>query len=187
MSINNDYTVRNENTDHKKTSFPSPLLMKEKNNSARKHNKTNPRNNTFKNTTKDNHVEKEVKSERKFEVVSKVDNNNLIEFNKKGNHTAHTKDRKSRIDKIVNELCDLDKAPLYQFIVDTGHANGLEVHQINANGTIDIFNKETSCFVTSLIARPKQIKRYFKQQEMTIPKDLVSLAYKHRQQGANNW
>ena len=51
--------------------------------------------------------------------------------------------------------------PVASFIVDRGHKNGPEIHEITSTGIINIYNERTKKLVTKLIARPGQIKRYF--------------------------
>lgn len=51
--------------------------------------------------------------------------------------------------------------PVASFIVDRGHENGPEIHEITTTGIINIYNQRTKKLVTKLIARPGQIKRYF--------------------------
>ena len=48
------------------------------------------------------------------------------------------------------------------FTVDKHHRNGPELHTITDTGIIIIRNKRTKKLITKLIARPNQIKRYFK-------------------------
>ncbi len=47
------------------------------------------------------------------------------------------------------------------FVIDRGHENGPEIHEITDTGIINIYNQITKKLVTKLIARPAQIKRYF--------------------------
>ena len=65
-------------------------------------------------------------------------------------------DRENRI-----EIIGQGKA-VAKFIVDRGHRNGPEIHEITDTGIINIYNERTKKLVTKLIARPGQIRRYFK-------------------------
>ena len=47
------------------------------------------------------------------------------------------------------------------FRIDRGHINGPELHTITTTGIIIIRNERTNKMITKLIARPKQIERYF--------------------------
>lgn len=62
-----------------------------------------------------------------------------------------------------------------RFVVDRGHVNGPEVHEITDTGIINIYNQLTKKLITKLIARPGQIRRYFK--GGNAPQELVDRAY----------
>lgn len=64
--------------------------------------------------------------------------------------------------------------PVASFIVDRGHKNGPEIHEITSTGIINIYNERTKKLVTKLIARPAQIKRYFT--NGTAPSYLINIA-----------
>jgi len=70
------------------------------------------------------------------------------------------------------------------FTVDKHHRNGPELHSITDTGIIIIRNKRTKKMITKLIARPAQIRRYFK----TLPAELdkvIALAQEHTNLGYN--
>ena len=69
-------------------------------------------------------------------------------------------------------------------VVDKGHRNGPEIHEITNTGIIIIYNQRTHKMITKLIARPNQIKRYYKENE-TIPNGLIQLAIDHQKRGFN--
>lgn len=69
------------------------------------------------------------------------------------------------------------------FVVDKGHVNGPEIHEITDNAIIKVYNQRTHKFVTALIARPGQIYRYY--EEGKAPKNVVDKARKHTQLGLN--
>ena len=60
------------------------------------------------------------------------------------------------------------------FIVDRGHKNGAERHEITNTGIIIIYNNTTDKMITKLIARPGQIRRYY--EEGKAPKNLIEKA-----------
>lgn len=92
------------------------------------------------------------------------------------NRTLHSKvERKDRYKAYSNLL---SRQMLYCFIVDTEHKNGLEVHCINVNGLIYIYNKTSKNLVTIIHPRPSQLKRYFRQLDMCIPQYIRELAHK---------
>ena len=68
--------------------------------------------------------------------------------------------------------------------VDRHHKNGPEIHRISDTGIITIFNKRTKKMVTQLIARPGQIRRYYKENEV-IPSELLQLAREHQKMNFN--
>lgn len=76
------------------------------------------------------------------------------------------------------------------FIVDKGHPNGNEVHYILDNGVIVITNERTGKIVTELIARPKQIYRYWNGVGEDFPeehREIIALAREHQKNGYNMW
>jgi len=64
-------------------------------------------------------------------------------------------------------------------VVDNGHPNGPEIHQLSDTGIITIYNQRTLKMITKLIARPGQVRRYYKQGE-SIPKKIIELALEHQ-------
>lgn len=76
------------------------------------------------------------------------------------------------------------------FIVDKEHPNGNEVHYILDNGVIVITNERTGKIVTELIARPRQIYRYWDGLGEDFPKEyrgIISKAREHQSNGYNEW
>lgn len=76
------------------------------------------------------------------------------------------------------------------FIVDKEHPNGNEVHYILDNGVIVITNERTGKIVTELIARPRQIYRYWDGLGEEFPeeyKGIITLAGEHQKNGCNMW
>ena len=65
--------------------------------------------------------------------------------------------------------------------IDKGHRNGPEDHEIRSTGIIVVYNHRTHKLVTKLIARPGQIRRYYKENE-EIPADLLAIAREHARQ-----
>lgn len=69
---------------------------------------------------------------------------------------------------------------------DKGHRNGKEIHTITTTGIICIYNFYTRKFITMLIARPQQIKRYY--YGKPFPKglnEILKLAEEHQRKGWN--
>lgn len=84
-------------------------------------------------------------------------------------YTEERADREARI-ALIGEGKIVDR-----FVVDKGHKNGPEIHEISNTGIITIYNKRTHKLITKLIARPGQIKRYYA--EGKAPKSLVEKAF----------
>lgn len=69
-------------------------------------------------------------------------------------------------------------------VVDRGHKNGPEIHNLSDTGIITIQNQKTKKIITKLIARPGQIKRYYKENEI-IPSGLLDLARQNQKLALN--
>ena len=69
-------------------------------------------------------------------------------------------------------------------VVDRGHKNGPEIHEISNTGIVTIYNARTKKMITKLIARPAQIRRYYEASE-NIPMGLLKLAKSHQEMGYN--
>lgn len=99
------------------------------------------------------------------------------------NVTNHINSRSERL-RIANTLIFSEKASLIgYYVIDTGHVNGLEVHAVYNNGVIKIYNLRTSKFITVLIARVNQMKRY---PNIEITKTMKRKIKSHVQNGYNN-
>ena len=82
----------------------------------------------------------------------------------------YTKDRQDR----ENRIKEIGYGTVIKsVVVDRGHINGPEIHEITDTGIINIYNERTKKLVTKLIARPAQIKRYFTE---AVPKALMERA-----------
>lgn len=62
--------------------------------------------------------------------------------------------------------------------VDRGHPKGPEIHELSNTGIITVWNFNHTKVITKLVARPGQVKRYYKDTE-TAPTELVMLAKEH--------
>lgn len=92
----------------------------------------------------------------------------------------YTEERKSR-EELINKI-GIGKV-VDSFIIDKGHKNGPERHEITTTGIIIIYNAKTNKLITKLIARVGQIKRYYK--EENAPKEIIRQARKHTELGYN--
>lgn len=78
------------------------------------------------------------------------------------NVTKHYQMQRNKRERFINKYIDGDGFIVDGFIVDNGHINGAEVHSITDKGIIIIHNLDSGALVTKLIAKPKQIERYYK-------------------------
>lgn len=69
-------------------------------------------------------------------------------------------------------------------VLDKGHKNGAEIHVISSTGIVTIYNQRTKKLITKLIARPGQIKRYWKNEE--APEELIQIARQHQKMNYNH-
>ena len=76
-------------------------------------------------------------------------------------------------------------SPIRTFKWDKGHPNGPELHTITDTGIIVIRNERTNKLITTLIARPGQIHRYYKSVNEKAPEFLINIASKHQRLGFN--
>lgn len=93
----------------------------------------------------------------------------------------YTTDRQTR-ENLISNVIGIG-VEVATFVVDKGHPNGPERHVITDTGIIIVYNNRTNKLVTKLIARPNQIKRYYKNDN--APTELVELAYQHMRLGYN--
>ena len=84
-----------------------------------------------------------------------------------------------------NEICSIIGCgtEVKRVILDRGHKNGAEIHVISSTGIVTIYNERTGKMVTKLVARPGQIKRYWK--DGKAPAELIKIAREHQRKGYN--
>lgn len=70
-------------------------------------------------------------------------------------NTLHIADRLNRVDECTKG----SDIVVDRFIVDKGHRNGAEIHEVYSDSTIKIYNLNTLKLITILFARPAQIKK----------------------------
>ena len=97
--------------------------------------------------------------------------------------TLHWTERQSRNDFIKNEIGMGN--PIRTFRWDKGHPNGPELHTITDTGIIIVRNERTGKLVTTLIARPGQIYRYYIKEGEQPPSYLMNIAHQHMNEGYN--
>ncbi len=91
----------------------------------------------------------------------------------------HYKNKRYKREKFINKHLNGDGKIIDSFIVDNGHANGLERHCITDTGLIIIYNNDSNLLVSKLIARPNQIRRYYIGIDKEPPQSLIRLAEWH--------
>ena len=93
--------------------------------------------------------------------------------------SGHYKRSRIKREKFINKHLHGDGKVIDSFIVDKGHADGLERHEITDTGLIIVYNAESNKLVTKLIARPQQIQRYYNDTGRNPPSWLLHLAQWH--------
>ena len=91
-----------------------------------------------------------------------------------------TRDRQDR-ETLIKEIGS--GKVVKRVVVDRGHRNGPEIHEVTDNAIVNIYNQRTGKLITKLIARPNQIKRYY--EEGKAPKEILDKAYDHMKKGYN--
>lgn len=91
----------------------------------------------------------------------------------------HYKGSRHKREKFIDKHLNGDGKVIDSFIVDKGHKDGLERHDITENGIIIIYNAGTNKLVTKLVARENQIKRYYYNSGREPPSWLLYLARYH--------
>ena len=99
--------------------------------------------------------------------------------------SRHYNDERSEREKFIEEYLGGAGKVIDSFIVDKGHKNGLERHDITDNGLIIIYNVKTGKLCTKLLARKNQIKKLYQGVEKQAPKWLLELAVEHERLGYN--
>lgn len=91
------------------------------------------------------------------------------------NSNHYKRDRKRR-EEIVKQIGTGNV--IKEVVLDRGHRNGPEVHKVTDTGLVLVYNQRTNVLITKLIARPNQIRRYYKENEV-VPTDVIALAKYH--------
>lgn len=96
--------------------------------------------------------------------------------------SKHYREERTERENLIREI-GLGKV-VATFRVDRGHKNGAEIHVITTTAIIIVRNERTNKMVTKLIARPKQIERYFEEKTEEVIK-LMEVAREHQRKGYN--
>ena len=86
--------------------------------------------------------------------------------------SKHYSYRRYRREWIIQHILHGDGKIIDGFIVNRGHKHGVEVHSITENGVILIHNYDSGILCTKIIARPEQIKRYYRGTDRECPIEL---------------
>lgn len=100
--------------------------------------------------------------------------------------SKHYDKQRYKRQKLIDRYINGDGNVIDSFVIDKGHKNGVEIHSITDTGLIIVHNKDTGKLITKLIARPEQIKRYYKNSNKQLPNNLLKLAEWHKSLGYNN-
>jgi hypothetical protein len=92
-----------------------------------------------------------------FKVIGQVNPTGWYEEDNTAHYSEQRKVRTETIEKFIGF-----GENVLAFLVDTNHPNGNERHIITDTGIIKVFNDRTHRHVNDLIARPGQIRRYFR-------------------------
>lgn len=85
--------------------------------------------------------------------------------------SQHYRNKRNKREKFIDEYLNGDGYIIDGFVIDKGHKDGLEVHSITENGIIIIHNYHSGKLITKLLARPKQITRYYEMTGREPPKE----------------
>lgn len=99
--------------------------------------------------------------------------------------SKHYDEQRGKRQRLIDRYINGDGSVIDSFVIDKGHKDGTEIHSITDTGLIIIHNQNTKKLVTKLIARPEQIKRYYKNSDKQPPNWLLELAEWHKSLGYN--
>lgn len=110
--------------------------------------------------------------------------NDEVSMKKYTKVTIHfRRDRKERHEFIIGNIGYGETKKV--FLVDRGHENGLELHEVTTTGIVRIYNAQSKKWVTMLIAQPYQITRYYDALGLKAPAEVLKLASMHYAMGWN--
>ena len=96
------------------------------------------------------------------------------------NISNHYKNERHKRENLINSHLNGDGKVIESFLVDRGHKNGIERHDITDTGVVLIYNNKSGKLVSKLVARPYQIKRYYKNSNREPPAWLMKIASWHQ-------
>ena len=95
--------------------------------------------------------------------------------------SRHYQTDRQRREQIIKEVIGYGKVVKVVFM---DGPQGKEKHEITNTGIINIYNMTKNRLITKKIARPGQIRRYYKEGE-NVPKELIEKAIYHTKKGYN--
>ena len=95
------------------------------------------------------------------------------------NISNHYKNQRYKREKFIHKYFGNDGEIIDSFLINKGHKNGIERHDITDNGIILIYNVSSNKLITKKIARPLQIKYLYDTKNKTPPKWLMEIAEWH--------
>ena len=99
--------------------------------------------------------------------------------------SKHYENRRCEREKFIDEYLGGDGKVIDSFVVDKGHKDGVERHDITSHGIIVVYNLLSGKLVTKLIAREGQLKRYYYTCSKNPPLWLINLCRRHEDLGYN--
>lgn len=99
--------------------------------------------------------------------------------------SQHYRNKRYKREKFIEKYLGGDGNLVDVFIVDKGHTMGEEIHELRDNGIIIIYNKNSGRLITKLIAREKQVRRYYYNSGREPPLWLLDLCKMHQDLGYN--
>lgn len=94
----------------------------------------------------------------------------------------HYRSGRNYREEIIRSLGGYGKT-IHEEVIDRGHKGGAEIHCITDNAIIVIYNLRTQKLITTLIARPEQLKSY----NWKVPQKLLDMAHKRKIEGLNEF
>ena len=99
--------------------------------------------------------------------------------------SQHYKGKRYKREKFIEKYLGGDGKVIDSFLVNKGHKDGMERHDVTENGIIVVYNAASGKLVTKLIGREGQLRRLYGNIGREPPKYLIELARWHKDLGYN--
>ena len=93
--------------------------------------------------------------------------------------SQHYKKKRSNRENFIRKHFGGDGKVIDSFLVNNGHKDGIERHEVTDKGIIVIYNAASGKLVTKKIGRERQIRRLYENAGKKPPKYLIELAQWH--------